>query len=110
MLPLLQEAAAATHGGTHPLAGTVAQWLWLVPILPLLGFVINNNTATESLTGRWTTHNKPVAPHGNDRLTQFELYPAFFACSEFLCSEQAQACYGFTRPHEKLHLIVVFDR
>lgn len=35
---LLQEAAAA---GAHPLAGTVAEWIWLVPILPLLGFVIN---------------------------------------------------------------------
>ncbi len=35
---LLQEAAAAA---THPLTGTVAEWIWLVPILPLLGFVIN---------------------------------------------------------------------
>ncbi|HEX2780858.1 MAG TPA: NADH-quinone oxidoreductase subunit L, partial [Gemmatimonadaceae bacterium] len=25
----------------HPLAGTVAEWLWLLPLLPLLGFVIN---------------------------------------------------------------------
>ncbi|HTI64889.1 MAG TPA: NADH-quinone oxidoreductase subunit L [Gemmatimonadaceae bacterium] len=37
MLPLLQAAAAATH----PLNGTAAQWLWAVPLLPLLGFVIN---------------------------------------------------------------------
>ena len=37
MLPLLQAAAAATH----PLNGTVAQWLWAVPLLPLLGFLIN---------------------------------------------------------------------
>src|SRR5262245_28915135 len=37
MLPPLQEVAAATH----PLAGTAAKWLWLVPILPLLGFLIN---------------------------------------------------------------------
>ncbi len=35
---LLQEAAAA---GLHPLAGTAAEWIWLVPILPLIGFVIN---------------------------------------------------------------------
>ena len=43
MLPLLQEVAAAAHqsGGVHPLSGTVAQWLWAVPLLPLLGFVIN---------------------------------------------------------------------
>jgi NADH-quinone oxidoreductase subunit L len=33
---LLQTAAEA-----HPLAGTVAEWVWLLPILPLLGFVIN---------------------------------------------------------------------
>ena len=39
MLPLLQEVAAAAHqsGGVHPLSGTVAQWLWAVPLLPLLG-------------------------------------------------------------------------
>lgn len=41
MLPLLQEVAAATHGSTHPLAGSAAQWLWLVPVLPFLGFLIN---------------------------------------------------------------------
>ena len=37
MLPLLQAAAAANH----PLNGTAAHWLWAVPLLPLLGFVIN---------------------------------------------------------------------
>lgn len=36
---LIQEAAHAA--GTHPLAGTAAEWLWLIPLLPLLGFVIN---------------------------------------------------------------------
>jgi len=38
MLPLLQAAATAAP---HPMSGTVAQWLWLVPVFPLLGFVIN---------------------------------------------------------------------
>jgi len=33
---LLQTAVEA-----HPLAGTIARWLWLLPILPLLGFLIN---------------------------------------------------------------------
>src|SRR4051794_10104350 len=33
---LLQIAA-----GAHPLSGTVAEWVWLLPVLPLLGFVIN---------------------------------------------------------------------
>jgi NADH-quinone oxidoreductase subunit L len=37
---LLQEAAHAA-AGSHPLSGTAAEWLWLIPLLPLLGFVIN---------------------------------------------------------------------
>jgi NADH-quinone oxidoreductase subunit L len=42
MLPLLQAvAAAAPAAGSHPLSGGAAEWLWLVPVLPLLGFVIN---------------------------------------------------------------------
>ena len=35
---LLQEIAAA---GAHPLTDTVARLAWLLPVLPLLGFVIN---------------------------------------------------------------------
>ena len=37
-LALLQAAQTA---GAHPLAGTAADWMWLLPILPLVGFVIN---------------------------------------------------------------------
>jgi NADH-quinone oxidoreductase subunit L len=33
---LLQIAAEA-----HPLSGTVASWMWLLPVLPLIGFLIN---------------------------------------------------------------------
>jgi NADH-quinone oxidoreductase subunit L len=33
--------AAAPTSGTHPLAGTAAELLWLLPILPLVGFVVN---------------------------------------------------------------------
>ncbi|NUQ11730.1 MAG: NADH-quinone oxidoreductase subunit L [Gemmatimonadaceae bacterium] len=33
----VQEAA----GAAHPLAGTFAEWIWLVPVLPFVGFVIN---------------------------------------------------------------------
>lgn len=36
---MLQTAASAMQG--HPLSGTVAEWMWLLPVLPLLGFVIN---------------------------------------------------------------------
>jgi NADH-quinone oxidoreductase subunit L len=64
MLPLLQAATA----GTHPLTGTVAEWVWLVPLLPLLGFVINGAL---SLAGAF--HAGPADPtlahgdaHGND--------------------------------------------
>ena len=35
---LLQQASAAS---THPLAGTAAEWLWLVLLLPLVGAAIN---------------------------------------------------------------------
>ena len=35
---LLQQVS---EPATHALAGTSAQWLWAVPLLPLLGFVIN---------------------------------------------------------------------
>ncbi len=39
-MPSLLQAAVTTHTA-HPLDGTAAEWLWLVPLLPLLGFVIN---------------------------------------------------------------------
>ena len=38
---LLQEVATAAH----PLSDTIAQWMWLLPVLPLAGFVINGALA-----------------------------------------------------------------
>src|SRR5687768_2727832 len=38
---LLQQAADAMETAGHPLAGTVAEYMWLLPLLPLLGFVLN---------------------------------------------------------------------
>ena len=35
---LLQQAVEAT---THPLAGTAAEWIWLVLALPLVGAAVN---------------------------------------------------------------------
>jgi len=35
-LPVQESAGAA-----HPLAGTVAEWIWLVPLLPFIGFIVN---------------------------------------------------------------------
>ncbi len=58
ILPLMQAAA-----GAHPLSGTVAQWLWLVPVLPLLGFLING-----ALTVVASYHPGPADPsagHGD---------------------------------------------
>ena len=38
----LQTAAAVAGGAApHPLSGTAASWLWALPLLPLLGFVLN---------------------------------------------------------------------
>jgi NADH-quinone oxidoreductase subunit L len=39
---LLQEVAA---GSAHPLSDTVAVWMWLLPLLPLAGFVLNGALA-----------------------------------------------------------------
>jgi NADH-quinone oxidoreductase subunit L len=33
--------AAAVAISDHPLAGTAAQWVWLLPVLPLIGFIVN---------------------------------------------------------------------
>ena len=56
---LLQIAAAA-----HPLNGTVAEWVWLLPILPFLGFLINGGISLLS-----AAHPGPSDPdmgHGHD--------------------------------------------
>jgi len=45
---LLLQAAAAGNAASHPLSGTVAEWLWLLPLLPLLGFVINGGLSLNS--------------------------------------------------------------
>jgi NADH-quinone oxidoreductase subunit L len=37
---LLQEAVTAA-AQSHPLSGTIAEFVWLLPVLPLAGFVIN---------------------------------------------------------------------
>ena len=58
---LLQEAVTA---GAHPLSGTAASFLWLLPLLPLLGFVLNGLL---SLTSAY--HAGPLDPqasHGEE--------------------------------------------
>jgi NADH-quinone oxidoreductase subunit L len=74
MLPLLQAAVA----GTHPLHGTAAEWLWAVPLLPFLGFLINGALSLLSAfhsgpadpgashDDAHATHGAPAgAPHGH---------------------------------------------
>ena len=62
---LLQTAVSP---GTHPLAGTIAVWMWAIPLLPLLGFLING-----ALSLLPVAHFGPADPtaashaaHGND--------------------------------------------
>ena len=45
---LTQAVAAAETSATF--AGTAVEWVWLVPLLPLLGFVINGALSLFSAT------------------------------------------------------------
>ncbi|MFI5249110.1 MAG: hypothetical protein ACHQTF_04050, partial [Gemmatimonadales bacterium] len=44
---MIFQTAAAVAGGAapHPLSGTAAGWVWALPLLPLLGFVLNGALA-----------------------------------------------------------------
>jgi NADH-quinone oxidoreductase subunit L len=56
----LQDVAIATH----PLSGTAAQWLWAVPLLPLLGFVINGALSLGDAFHKGPSD--PTSQHGDD--------------------------------------------
>ena len=56
---LLQEVQ---ESATHALAGTAARWLWAVPLLPLLGFVVNGALSLAS-AGRLGPRDPSAAPH-----------------------------------------------
>jgi NADH-quinone oxidoreductase subunit L len=56
---LLQIAVAA-----HPLNGTVAEWVWLLPILPFLGFLINGGISIVSVARPGPSD--PDMGHGHD--------------------------------------------
>ncbi|HZI41767.1 MAG TPA: hypothetical protein VFD67_08685, partial [Gemmatimonadaceae bacterium] len=56
---LLQEVA----GAVHPLSGTVARWMWALPLLPLLGFVINGAL---SLFGAYRPGPSDPGAHAHD--------------------------------------------
>ena len=52
----------AQPGGVHPLAGSIAELVWLLPILPLIGFVING--AISLFTSFHAGPADPSAAHG----------------------------------------------
>ena len=70
-LPVQEVAEAA-----HPLAGTIANWIWLVPVLPLIGFVVNGllsllpathlGPADPSAAGHGHGHGESHGEHGHD--------------------------------------------
>ena len=51
---LLQHAADAVQAGAHPLSGTAAEYVWLLPLLPLLGFVLNGLLSLDEACSRYT--------------------------------------------------------
>jgi NADH-quinone oxidoreductase subunit L len=60
---LLPYAAVAVQAGAHPLSGTAAEYLWLLPVLPLLGFIANGLL---SLTSAYRSGPAdPSASHGD---------------------------------------------
>ncbi len=60
---LLQHAAEAAQSAAHPLSGTAAQYLWLLPLLPLLGFVLNGLLSL--VPAFHTGPHDPGAEHGD---------------------------------------------
>jgi len=58
---MLQEVSAVA---THPLANTAASWLWAIPVLPLLGFVING--VLSLVAAYHAGPSDPGAAHGSD--------------------------------------------
>src|SRR5437773_963677 len=57
---MLLQAVAAASAQVHPLSGTIAEWVWLLPVLPLAGFVINGLLSLNS------AHFGPADPNISD--------------------------------------------
>jgi NADH-quinone oxidoreductase subunit L len=57
---LLQEVS----GAAHPLAGTLAEWIWLVPVLPFIGFIVNGLLSLLPATHMGPS-NPSAAGHGH---------------------------------------------
>src|SRR5437588_6115388 len=63
---MLLQAVAAAAAQVHPLSGTIAEWVWLLPVLPLAGFVINGLLSLNS------AHFGPADPTGSDHASREE--------------------------------------
>jgi NADH-quinone oxidoreductase subunit L len=83
---LLQDVASVAH----PLAGTVARWMWALPLLPLLGFVLNGAL---SIAGAY--HAGPSDPSAHPRDAH---------------SAGADAAHDEAGGHEDAHHVVVRHR
>ncbi|MEW5917791.1 MAG: hypothetical protein AB1762_15420, partial [Gemmatimonadota bacterium] len=74
MLLTALQAAQEAVAETHALSGTMAEWIWLVPLLPLLGFLINGWLALRSVSkagpndpyAYHEAHHGDHAAHGHD--------------------------------------------
>src|SRR4051812_4522827 len=61
---MLLQTVAEVASQSHPLSGTIAQWVWLLPVLPLAGFVINGLLSLNSLHFGPSDPNTPAHhPH-----------------------------------------------
>ena len=54
------QTAVSAAAVAHPLSGTIAEWVWLLPVLPLAGFVINGLLSLNS------AHFGPADPNISD--------------------------------------------
>jgi hypothetical protein len=68
LLPIVSQLAAplgAAAPPPHPLTGTAAEWMWALPLLPLLGFILNG--ALSVLGAAHVGPGDPTAAgHGHD--------------------------------------------
>jgi NADH-quinone oxidoreductase subunit L len=72
---LLQPIVDAASQAHHPLSGTIAEWVWLLPVLPLAGFVINGLLSLNS------AHLGPTDPGTPDHHAHSEGAPDAHAIS-----------------------------
>src|SRR5436189_1631967 len=63
---MLLQAVAAASAQVPPLSGTIAEWVWLLPVLPLAGFVINGLLSLNSAHFGPADPNTPAHHHDSE--------------------------------------------